>query len=102
MMRTKGLWAFKTETIDLKTGQKNGSAKHYVWAEKVDGEIIVYVKKLMLSKIREGHKYKKVLNGIGLEIQLMAFRKDTLLAYAQVGQLAEIEFKKTVAGADEK
>lgn len=94
MKRTENATIFKTPVIDIRTGERSGTAKHYVWAEEHEnGERVLLVRKLTTSKAENNLKYSRVIGKIGLKIEYLAFKFDTLFTYANVAAKARIEFE---------
>lgn len=91
MKRTEHVKSFKTPVIDIRTGERSGTAKHYVWAEEHEnGERVLRVRKLMTSKAEYNVKYHRVIGNVGLRIEDLAFKYDTLFSYVHLA----VEFRK--------
>jgi hypothetical protein len=94
MKRTENVKSFKTPVIDIRTGERSGTARHYVWAEEHEnGERVLRVRKLMTSKAEYNVKYHRVIGNVGLRIEDLAFKLDTLFTYANIAAQARIEFE---------
>jgi hypothetical protein len=94
MKRTENITSFKTPVIDTRTGERTGTAKHYVWADEHDnGERVLLVRKLTVSKAEYNVKYSRVIGSIGLRIEHLAFKFDTLFSYFEIAIQARKEFE---------
>lgn len=82
------VWCFKTETISVKNGQKNGLVKYYVWAHEVEGIKYLTIKRLILEKVLENKSYAKEINGYGLSVENFALRFNTVFTFAKIAAIA--------------